>query len=70
MDLCNALLLWYENQEYGSPKKAVVEDPIYLFKKVSYINCEVIYQTFLFLKKILKGIISNKCMTHVVNSDK
>ncbi|KAG0615275.1 hypothetical protein M758_5G028200 [Ceratodon purpureus] len=34
MDLCNALLLWYENQELSSSKTAALENPIHLFKKI------------------------------------
>ncbi|XP_024398316.1 BTB/POZ domain-containing protein FBL11 isoform X3 [Physcomitrium patens] len=34
MDLCKALLLWYESQKRNSRNGAVVDDPILLFKKI------------------------------------
>lgn len=48
MDLCIALLRWYENQEHGSPNEAVVEDPLSLFKKVSYITSTTIFKALMF----------------------
>ena len=70
MDLCNALLLWYENQAYGSPEKAAVENPIYLFRKVSCVNSRRFFWACLFPKKILSSIIIDRCSIHVSNSDK
>lgn len=69
MDLCKALLLWYESQKRNSRNGAVVDDPILLFKKVSHVNNGVSYKALLRAKMAMKWIFCNHCMANLANSN-